>query len=228
MKKKRDALAASRLFGGLAAEDLEQLEEIAVERHFLKGETVFLEGDEGRGFYLVAEGAVSVYKVSAEGKEQILRILREGETVGAVPVFLGGSFPANARALAKSRLLFFDRRDFIRLIGGKPNLALNLLAVLAARLREFTIQVENLALKEIPARLASYLVTLAEEQDNEDLVRLTISKAQIAGLLGATPESLSRALGAMKAKGLIREEGDAVRLLDLARLRALALGGHDA
>ncbi|HRS87988.1 MAG TPA: Crp/Fnr family transcriptional regulator [Syntrophales bacterium] len=228
MKKKRDALAASRLFGGLAAEDLEQLEEIAVERHFLKGETVFLEGDEGRGFYLVAEGAVSVYKVSAEGKEQILHILREGETVGAVPVFLGGSFPANARALAKSRLLFFDRRDFIRLIGGKPNLALNLLAVLAARLREFTIQVENLALKEIPARLASYLVTLAEEQDNEDLVRLTISKAQIAGLLGATPESLSRALGAMKAKGLIREEGDAVRLLDLARLRALALGGHDA
>ncbi|HOK07439.1 MAG TPA: Crp/Fnr family transcriptional regulator [Syntrophales bacterium] len=228
MKKKRDALAASRLFGGLAAEDLEQLEEIAVERHFLKGETVFLEGDEGRGFYLVAEGAVSVYKVSAEGKEQILRILREGETVGAVPVFLGGSFPANARALAKSRLLFFDRRDFIRLIGGKPNLALNLLAVLAARLREFTIQVENLALKEIPARLASYLVTLAEEQDNEDLVRLTISKAQIAGLLGATPESLSRALGAMKAKGLIREEGDAVRLLDLPRLRALALGGHDA
>ncbi|HPQ06596.1 MAG TPA: Crp/Fnr family transcriptional regulator [Syntrophales bacterium] len=228
MKKKRDALAASRLFGGLAAEDLEQLEEIAVERHFLKGETVFLEGDEGRGFYLVAEGAVSVYKVSAEGKEQILHILREGETVGAVPVFLGGSFPANARALAKSRLLFFDRRDFIRLIGGKPNLALNLLAVLAARLREFTIQVENLALKEIPARLASYLVTLAEEQDNEDLVRLTISKAQIAGLLGATPESLSRALGAMKAKGLIREEGDAVRLLDLPRLRALALGGHDA
>ncbi len=228
MKKKRDALAASRLFGGLAAEDLEQLEEIAVERHFLKGETVFLEGDEGRGFYLVAEGAVSVYKVSAEGKEQILHILREGETVGAVPVFLGGSFPANARALAKSRLLFFDRRDFIRLIGGKPNLALNLLAVLAARLREFTIQVENLALKEIPARLASYLVTLAEEQDNEDVVRLTISKAQIAGLLGATPESLSRALGAMKAKGLIREEGDAVRLLDLPRLRALALGGHDA
>ena len=228
MKKKRDALAASRLFGGLAAEDLEQLEEIAVESHFLKGETVFLEGDEGRGFYLVAEGAVSVYKVSAEGKEQILHILREGETVGAVPVFLGGSFPANARALAKSRLLFFDRRDFIRLIGGKPNLALNLLAVLAARLREFTIQVENLALKEIPARLASYLVTLAEEQDNEDVVRLTISKAQIAGLLGATPESLSRALGAMKAKGLIREEGDAVRLLDLPRLRALALGGHDA
>lgn len=200
MEKAHDILIRSQLFGGLPEEHITEIEKIAVNKYYNKGDVIFCDGDEGSGFYLVAAGGVSVYKLSPEGKEQILHIVKEGETIGAAPVFSGKSFPANAIAISKSHLLFFERGKFIRLITGKPDLTMNILALLSARLREFTIQVENLSLKEIPGRLASYLLYLSQEQGNRDLVKLNISKVQLANFLGTGPESLSRALGNMKIK----------------------------
>jgi CRP/FNR family transcriptional regulator, dissimilatory nitrate respiration regulator len=127
--------------------------------------------------------------------------------------------------MSKCRLLFFDRKRFIRLITDKPALTMNLLALLSMRLREFTIQVENLSLKEIPGRLAAYLLYLSDRQEGKDLVRLDISKAQLANLLGTGPESLSRALGNMKGRKLIEEKRASIRLLDRALLQELAESG---
>lgn len=228
MKKAHDILIKSQLFGGLPDEDITEIEKIAVDKHFHKGDIVFYDGDDGSGFYLVAVGSVSVYKLSPDGKEQIFHIVNEGDTIGAVPVFSGESFPANARAITKCHLLFFDRKKFIQLIAGKPNLTMNLLALLSARLREFTIQVENLSLKEIPGRLASYLMYLSQEQGDRALVKLNISKMQLANLLGMGPESLSRALGNMKIKKLIKEEGTFIRLLNREHLQELAEKGKAA
>lgn len=218
----------SRLFGGLPLEHITEIEKIAVAKQFSKGESIFADGDEGRGFYLVVEGTVNVYKLSPDGKEQTLHIVKEGDTIGAVPVFSGKSFPANARAITKSHLLFFDRGKFIQLITDKPALTMNLLALLAMRLREFTIQVENLSLKEIPGRLAAYLLYLSQEQDNGDLVKLNISKAQLANILGTGPESLSRVLGNMKSRKIIEEEGANIRLLNRELLEQLAEKGKDS
>jgi len=103
---------------------------------------------------------------------------------------------------------------------------MNLLALLSARLREFTIQVENLSLKEIPGRLAAYLIYLARKQGDQGAVQLDISKAQLANLLGTRPESLSRALGNMKNQKLIAEKGANIRLLDRDRLQELAEMGR--
>jgi len=228
MKKARDILIRSQLFGGLPEEHITEIEKIAVDKQYNKGDIIFYDGDEGIGFYLVATGSVSVYKLSSEGKEQILHIVKEGDTIGAVPVFSGKSFPANAKAITKSHLLFFDRRKFIQLITGKPNLTMNILALLSNRLREFTIQVENLSLKEIPGRLASYLLYLSQEQGNKDFVKLNISKVQLANLLGTGPESLSRALGTMKTRKLIAEEGNNIRLLNRNQLEELAEKGKAA
>lgn len=228
MKKAHDILVKSQLFGGLPEEHLAQIENIAVDKHYNKGDVIFYDGDEGNGFYLVASGSVSVYKLSPEGKEQILHIVKEGNTIGAVPVFSGKSFPANARAISKSHLLFFDREKFIQLITNKPSLTMNILALLSMRLREFTIQVENLSLKEIPGRLAAYLLFLAQEQGNKDLIKLNISKVQLANLLGTGPESLSRALGNLKSKKLIEEKGASIKLLNRNLLEELAERGKDS
>jgi CRP/FNR family transcriptional regulator len=228
MKKTHDILVKSQLFGGLPEEHIAQIENIAVDKHYNKGDVIFYDGDEGNGFYLVASGSVSVYKLSPEGKEQILHIVKEGNTIGAVPVFSGKSFPANARAISKSHLLFFDREKFIQLITNKPSLTMNILALLSMRLREFTIQVENLSLKEIPGRLAAYLLFLAQEQGNKDLIKLNISKVQLANLLGTGPESLSRALGNMKSKKLIEEKGASIKLLNRNLLEELAERGKDS
>ncbi|MFA5756821.1 MAG: Crp/Fnr family transcriptional regulator, partial [Smithellaceae bacterium] len=124
-------------------------------------------------------------------------------------------------------LLFFNREKFIRLITRQPSLTMNILALLSARLREFTVQVENLSLKEIPGRLASYLLDLAREQGNRDRIALNISKLQLAGLLGTGPESLSRALGSLKSKKLIEEKGSMIRLVNRALLEELAEKGKN-
>ncbi len=227
MKKAREILVKSQLFGGLSNEHITEIEKIAVDKHYNKGDIIFYDGDEGIGFYLVVAGSVSVYKLSPDGKEQIFHIVKEGESIGAVPVFSGKSFPANARALSKTHLLFFNREKFIELITGKPDLTMNILALLSARLREFTIQVENLSLKEIPGRLASYLLYLSQEQGNRDLVKLNISKVQLANLPGTGPESLSRALGNLKSKKIIVEEVACIRLINRSLLEELAERGKD-
>jgi len=218
-------LSTAPLFQGLATEHLEQVAGIAVERTFTRGATIFTEGDPGNGFYIVADGRVKVFKLSADGKEQVLHLFGPGSPFGEVPVFAGRRFPANATAIAKSRLLFFPRQAFVDLITAQPALALNMLAVLSIRLREFTVQIENLALKEVPGRLAAYLVALAETQGNRRQVTLTISKTLLASMLGTIPETLSRMQAKLVSEGLIRVEGRVMARLDFDGLRELAERG---
>ncbi len=104
--KKCELISASVLFGGLPEEQLEAVVKIGVVKKFGKGETIFLEGDPGNGFYMVAEGKVKIFKMSFAGKEHILHIFGPGEPFGEVPVFHGKPFPANAEALIKSSLIF--------------------------------------------------------------------------------------------------------------------------
>ncbi len=213
------------LFNGLPDGQLREIEHITIDRYFDKSEIIFSEGDDGDGFYVVMEGMVKIFKVSSEGKEQILHILGPGEPFGEVPVFSGQSFPANSEAIAKSRLLFFQRAAIVDLISANPSLALNMLAVLSMRLRQFTVQIENLSLREVPARLAAYLIYLSEVQGKEDSVSLEISKGQLASLLGTIPETLSRIFARMNRQGLIEVKDRHIRLLNRNKLEELALHG---
>ena len=225
MEKIFQIISSIPLFQGLSLEELRELRNIAVDRFYGKGRTVFLEGDDGNGFYVVADGKVKIFKVSMDGKEQILHIYGPGHPFGEVPVFSGKKFPANAQALLKSHLLFFPRSAFIDLISNNPSLSLNMLAVLSMRLRQFTVQVESLSLKEVPGRLASYLLYLSEEQKSSAMVSLPVSKGQLASLLGTIPETLSRILAKMSANHLIRVVGSDIHLLDLMGLELLAENG---
>ena len=227
MKKHIEILAGVPLFSGLPENQLKDLSQIAVEKNFRKGDVIFSEDDKGSGFYIIAVGQVKIFKVSSEGKEQILHIFGSGEPIGEVPVFTGQPFPAYAQALAKSRLLFFPKAAFMDLIAGNPSLALSMLAVLSMRLRQFTIQIENLSLKEVPGRLASYLIYLSGEQENRQSVKLNISKGQLASLLGTIPETLSRIFAKLSGRNLIRVEGPKITLLDLEGIEDLAEHGKD-
>jgi CRP/FNR family transcriptional regulator, dissimilatory nitrate respiration regulator len=226
MEKIVTLIAATPLFNGLSEEQLNDVAAIAVERRYDKGQTIFMEGDDGDGFYIVAEGQVKIFKVSIEGKEQILHIYGPGHPFGEVPVFSGQRFPANALALLPSRLLFFPRPAFVDLITSHPFLSMNMLAMLSMRLREFTIQIENLSLKEVPGRLASYLLYLAEEQNQSGKVTLPISKGQLASLLGTIPETLSRIFTKMSQQGIITVNGSEIVLSDPAGLEALSASGR--
>ena len=218
-------LSDTPLFQGLSSDQIEEVSAIAVERNYGRGESIFMEGDAADGFYIVAHGQVKIYKTSLDGKEQILHIYGPGNPFGEVPVFSGSRFPANALALVKSRILFLPRKAFVALIARHPSLSMNMLGELSMRLRQFTVQIENLSLKEVPSRLASYLIYLAREQATTDQVTLEISKGQLASLLGTIPETLSRIFAKMSAQDLIRVDGKAIHLLDFEGLEDLAAAG---
>ncbi len=213
------------LFKGLPAEHMADLKQITIEKAYSRGETIFMDGEACDGFYVVLVGKVKVSKLSAEGKEQILHIFGPGEPFGEVPVFAGKPFPANAQALSKSVLAFFPKNRFIALVNANPSLALNMLAVLSTRLRQFTVQVENLSLKEVPERLATYLLFLSREQESPDEVILPISKGHLASLLGTIPETLSRIFAKMSSDDLIKVEGKKIALCDPAELEVLSIHG---
>jgi len=221
-----DTIASAPVFSGLTADQLKEVRRIGQDKQVERGETIFWDGDEGNGFYVVIRGTVKIFKVSAEGKEQILHIYGPGNPFGEVPVFAGRKFPANAQAMEKTHLMFFPRAAFIRLIAEHPSLALNMLAILSMRLRQFTVQVENLSLKEVPGRLASYLIYLADEQGRGKTVTLPISKGHLASLLGTIPETLSRIFNKMTALGIIVVQGSEITLVDKGLLDELAQGGR--
>lgn len=227
LEKTLSLISRIPFFSGLPENQLKEIKRIAINRVFNKGETIFFEGDDGNGFFVVVDGLVKIFKLSTEGKEQILHIFGPGEPLGEVSVFSGQQFPANAEAIAKSHLLFFPRSAFVDLIAGNPSLALNMLSVLSKRLRQFTIQIEHLSLKEVPGRLAAYLLYLADERGKDDLVTLNISKGQLASLLGTIPETLSRIFARMNTQNLIEVKGSSIRLLDRRGLEELAEHGRD-
>ncbi len=226
MKINKEIISRSILFRDLPSNHLESVLSISAEKPLKKGELIFSEGDPGSGFYIVAEGQVKIYKLSPEGREHILHIFGPGEPFGEVPVFSGDVFPASAEAVKDGSVLFFPRKGFIDLITADPSLALNMMAVLSKRLREFTIQIENLSLKEVPGRLAGYLLLLADEQKSRSGVSLNISKGHLASLLGTIPETLSRILRKMAEKEIIRVNGRTIRILDYAGLQGLAESGR--
>lgn len=215
-------LALIPLFEGLSASDLDGLDKVVVMQTMERGQTIFSEGDEGRGFYVVHTGRVKIYKLSPEGKEQILHILGPGQPFGEAAVFAGKAFPAHALALEKGRTLYFPRTAFIDLVKKNPSLALNMLASLSRRLHQFAGLIEALSLKEVPGRLASYLLYLSEKADNALVLKLDISKGQLASLLGTIPETLSRILARMHKQGLIQSDGAEIRILDRDGLTELA------
>ncbi|MFA5903015.1 MAG: Crp/Fnr family transcriptional regulator [Desulfobacula sp.] len=204
---------------------MKKIASIATTLNFDKGEMIFHEGDKGNGIYMVEKGTIKVFKLSFEGKEQILHIYGPGHTFGEVPVFEGKNFPASAMAIEKSVIIFLPRDKFVNLITSTPGLGMNLLADLSRRLREFTVQIENLSLKEVPARLSAYFLTLSREQKNQKKLMLPISKAQLSNLIGTTPETVSRVLKKMMDSDLIDVQTKTIVIKDIEGLQDLSESG---
>lgn len=217
-------IRAVPLFKGLEERFMKSIENVAVKSRFEKGRNIFLEGGEAAGFYVVLSGQVKIFKLSPEGKEQIIHIYGPGASFGEVPMFEGGRYPANAETTRDSELMFFPRRELLLLMKREPELSMNMLGEMSRKLRAFTVQIENLTLKETPQRLAAYLLDVSEREGNADEIVLDMTKGHLAGLLGTAQETLSRVLGRMSEAGLIAVKGRRITLADKQRLDALASG----
>jgi CRP/FNR family transcriptional regulator, dissimilatory nitrate respiration regulator len=206
-------------FEGLSGSQQADMLAMGVSRRVEKGQTIFLDGDQATGFYIVLTGKVKIYKLAPEGKEQILHIFGPGEPFGEVPTFANAVFPAHAEAIEKTQLLFFPRESFIRQIRRDPDLAMGMLATLSCRLLHMTKLVESLSLQNISKRLATYLIRLSEVQKQAAAVQLDMNKGELASYLGTIPETLSRALNRLTNQKLIKVQGRRITILDRAGLQ---------
>jgi CRP/FNR family transcriptional regulator len=208
------------LFAGLSGSDLDALQQITRVRECPRGELLFSEGERADGFYVVLDGKVKVYKLSNEGKERILHVIHPGGTFAEAAIFGNGLFPAYAEPLLPSRLLFIPREGFLALLEGNSRIAINMIVGLSRFLRQFAQQIEELTFKDVPSRLARYLLDLAKGRPTT--VELPISKSQLASNLGTVSETFSRTLRKLSDDDLIRVNGKRVEILDVERLEELA------
>lgn len=219
-----DQLRTIPLFSKLNDQDMSALADILVSQELHRNQQIFNEGDKARGLYIVSAGRIKVYKLSFDGKEQILHLLGPGEPFAEVAIFTGTTYPANAMAMEKSRVIFVPRQEFHDLLARQPSLALTMLATLSLRLRQFANMIENLSLKEVPGRLAVHLLLLSDQNNGAEQIKLTMAKTHLASLLGTIPETLSRILTKMNKHGYIISKGSRITLCNRQGLEALAAG----
>lgn len=216
------------LFIGLSGIDLERVSRAAVLRRFPKGQVIITDGQSLEGFYVVTGGAVKVYKLSEEGKEQTLHIITPGGTFAEATVFTNGISPANAAAITDCEVFFIFNDALIRLIKETPQLALNMLASMSRYLRSLVAVIDELSLKDVPARLGKYLLDLSITSGKPGRpateVTLPISKKELASRLGTISETLSRALHKLKSKRIIKVSASRITILDKSRLEQIAAG----
>ena len=217
-----DVLRKTPLFATLPDDDLRRVAALAVPRRFARKAAVFREGDRADGFFIVSSGKVKVFKLSGEGKEQVLHVLEAGQTFAEAVIFEGGGYPAHAEALTDAELLFLPKRAFVDLLERHPNVAIRMLASLSRWLKRMTDLAESLSLKDVEARLVLYL---SEElkargipaRDGAEL-ELPVGKSVLASRLGTVPETFSRTLKKLQDEGRIDVRGKRIRILDAAGL----------
>lgn len=212
-----DRLQEVPFFSRLPREALEQIRLQGFQRRFGRGEELFARGDAAKGLFVVLRGTVRVYQIGDTGREHVLTLERPGSSVAELPLFDGGPYPAWAAAAEESVLFLLPCDRFERLLRQSPELAREVIQMLAGRLRMLVQMMESVALKEVRQRVAGLLLTLSEQCGRE--FTLPASNEQIAAQLGTVREVISRALHGFAHGGLIELDGRTVRIVNAPGLR---------
>ncbi|MCS7199374.1 MAG: Crp/Fnr family transcriptional regulator [Caldimicrobium sp.] len=227
LKEIKDTLKHSLFFQTLPEDFLNRLAQIAILKKYDKNEQIFSEGERAYGFFIVVDGLVKIYKISSKGKEQILHIFGKGEVFAEIVLSSMDTYPAFASALVPTKLAFFEKRSFLKLIQQNPNLALYMIGIFAHRLKSLVKTIENLSLKDAPERLLSYLWDLSN-QGNRSSFKLNVSKYHLALLLGISPETLSRLFLKFKEEGLLEINKKEIRIKEIERWKSIIQGNPRA
>lgn len=216
-----NCLKRTNLFNCLNSFQLSRLARAVMVKNYKKDALIFSAGDPALGFYIVAEGKVKIYKLSAQGKEYILNIASSADTIAEVTVFSGKDYPAYAQTVTNSTLFFLPKDGFLNLLKEYPEIALCMLGAMAKRQRGFADIIEDLSLRDVLSRLSKYLLNLAQETGS-DTFELDLRKSDLALKLATIPETLSRNLKKLKSKRIISLKDKTVTILNKESLKKFA------
>lgn len=217
------------MFEYLDAEELDRLLSMCNKEHFSKGDYIFIECDSPRNLYVVSRGEVKLLKQTEDGREMIVEMAYQGEIFGEEAIFDGQPYPMTAQALGDVELLSISRSDFFSFLRDNPDLALEIITELGARLREAQNTIRALAMERVEWRIARILLILSRKAGvvNEDEVSidLPLTRQDIADMAATTVETTIRVLSNFKKMGLLDTEKGKIILRDKNHLEDMVSEG---
>ena len=221
-----DVLRQSPLFSGVDEDSAAVLEDSMAASTLSRGDVLFNEGDTGNQLYVVIDGKIKLGRTSADGRENLLAILGPGQMFGELSFFDPGPRSATATAVTDVELKSLGHDSLIPVISTHPDVALALLHQLAGRLRRTNEVVGDLVFSDVPGRVAKALIDLAgrfgRQADDGVHVNHDLTQEELAQLVGASRETVNKALADFASRGWMRLEPRSVVILDLERLQRRA------
>jgi len=214
-------------FAGVGESEMQQIARRSTMREFTRGRVILHPGDVQEMVYLIKEGRVKVSRYSPEGREQILALLEPGDLIGELAL-MRETEPVQVEAFEDTLICELSRKDFISLLRRQPEVMLHVMKLLAARLRVAEEEIADLVFRDVPGRLASLLLRLAEAygERNGGKLRLTLrlTHHDIASMIGATRETVTSTLSRFRESRLIVTEQRRLVICDPEGLRRLTQG----
>ncbi|HWR37890.1 MAG TPA: Crp/Fnr family transcriptional regulator [Patescibacteria group bacterium] len=211
------------VFEDLKPEDLDVINQVTAERNVRKNATVFNEGENGEGFHYVKTGKIKIIKLSADGREHIVNILGAGEVFAEVLLFNQGAYPATAVAMEDSCVGVIRNSELEKVILHYPQIALHIIKVMSKKLLYIQTKVKTMAFSDSYAKIAQTLESLAEQYGRKTErgieVDMDITRQDIANMVGATRETVSRVFSIMKKDKVLDADERKIIVLDMDSLR---------
>ncbi len=215
----------SSIFSGITSSGLDYVSTTKVCRHYTRNEMVYYAGDKPQGLYCIHQGKVKIYKVGENGREQVVRIVKEGDIFGYRSLLNGEAYDDFAAPLAEARICFIPRDIFLDLISRTPQMCLNVLSMLSGDLKAAEGLIVELAQKPVRERLAEALLllrhTFGTEEDGVTL-DMKMTREELASIVGTATESAIRGLSELKSEGLIDLKRQKILVLDAQKLAQIA------
>jgi CRP-like cAMP-binding protein len=202
--------------------DFQKLSENRPVRNFRKKDIVFMEGQMPNDLYFIEKGKVKTYKVNEEGKELITGIYKEGDFLGYLPLLEESASHETAEALEPSRIMLIPKADFLKLVYSSKDVAHKFIKMLSNNLEEVETRLVNIAYQSVRQRVAGALITINKQftaSGKDELI--TVSRRDIANIVGTATESLNRTLSDFKDEGLIEIQHEGIRIINKAGLEKL-------
>lgn len=219
---RKNMLQSVDFFRDLSDLDIQVLADMGGVRQYGAGELIVAHAEKVRSFYMVLEGRVKIYRSSPDGKEQTVYIFGPGEPFCLCAAFSDDGFPASAAALTPATVFVLPGAEFERIASSHPAILFNMMRIMSGRLKAAMDLVDSLSLREIPQRVALFLQHMP--RDEQGAVKLGMTHRELAKVVGATPESLSRALKKMNGAGLVKVVSGTIHVQDEPGLEMLAAG----
>ncbi|MCX6004090.1 MAG: Crp/Fnr family transcriptional regulator [Chloroflexi bacterium] len=214
-----ESLGKLKYFAGLEPQQLSNLPQLFKEKAFVKGQTIVAEADINENVHFVSSGVVKVFKTSSEGKEQIIKLIRPGESFNDIPVFNPGPSPYSAQALGNTLIYWIDKKDLLGLMRNNWAVTVNALSAVADQSRLLLQLVEDLSFKNVTGRVAKILLQHSTPGP-EGTPRLT--QYEMAAMAGTAREVVGRSLKALEDSGAIKLEGHRMIISNKEYLKQLA------